>query len=330
MAEKKYYFCEELNSTLTLMNGRVTTCCSGRNGPAYWEEYKKEPITKEFILRKKEEFYQLLNDEDIEKTPCKDCFYLRERKEDDVISDKFKLINISHWTQCNCGCFYCARMWLTHGKITKRPEKSEFYDFLPFLKQLYKEDLLDRENLTACFQGGDISILKEFEPCVKEFLKQGIKEFTILTNNIRYQPIVKKLLDMDKVWFNVSIDSGCRETYKKIKRVDKFNDVINNLKKYAKTNNKHRLSAKFILLDHMNDNKEEIEKFISLMANIGVPHVEFMIDYKWLFFTDLEQKPLPSHYGELYQYFKQLCDEKGMRFGTWPLAEEFMKKHTGI
>lgn len=218
-------------------------------------------------------------------------------------------------------------MFDSHGAIISKRGKSEYYDFIPLLKELYKQDLLDRENLTAFIQGGDISVLDEFEPMVKEFLKQGVKEFFILSNNIKYQPIVKKLLDMNMTYFVTALDCATPELYYKLKRVDKFKDCVNNLKKYAKSKHADRVNVKYIVIEHLNDNKEEITKFINLMSDIGISMVEFMIDNKYALFTDLDKHPMPAHYKDLYLHFEQLCKEKHMNIAMWDKTRYVVDKY---
>ncbi|MBQ4123034.1 radical SAM protein [bacterium] len=323
----KYYFCDELNNVLSCFHDRIMSCCSGQIGPVYYEGYRGEKINWDKFRQIKYKAFELLNERDIDKSPCKNCFFLRERKESDIISPKFKLINVSHWTQCNCGCIYCARMLDSKGEISHKLEKSQYYDFLPLLKELYKEDLLDKENLTAFIQGGDISVLKEFEPMVKEFLKQGVKEFYILSNNIKYQPIIKKLLDKDIVHYVTALDCANRELYKKLKRVDKFNQSVDNLKKYAKSKNGGKVHVKYILIENLNDNKDEITNFINLMKRIGISAVEFMIDNKYLLFTNLDETPLPKHYKDLYLHFEQLCKENNINMIFWERTKFVVDKY---
>ena len=176
------YFCDELNETLTCYHDKITSCCSNPNGPIYFDKYDGSKVDFEILRQKKLEFFSLFDEENIKNSPCYGCFSLRKRKPEDVINSKFKQIHVSHWTHCNCGCIYCARMDDSHGKITYRKAKSEYYDMLPVVKQLYKKDLLDRENLIVCIQGGDISVLSEFEKLVKEFFKQGLLKFQAINN----------------------------------------------------------------------------------------------------------------------------------------------------
>lgn len=327
MVEVKQYFCEELNNVLSCFHDRIMSCCTGQIGPVYYEKYRGEKIDWDAFRKVKEDAFKMLNSIDIENSPCKNCFFLREKRPTDIILPTFNMLNISHWTHCNCGCIYCARMHDSKGRIDTKSMKSEYYDMIPLLKQLYKQKLLDKENLVASIQGGDISILKEFEPLVKEFLKQGIKRFYILSNNIIYQPIIKKLLDMDMVSYTTSLDCATPEVFRKLKRVDKFKNTVENLKKYAKSKYSNYITVKYIVIEHINDNIEEATKFINLMESIGIQNIEFMIDNKYVMFTDLDKTPLPAHYGELYLHFKKLCAEKGIRLNVWSKTEHVLNTY---
>ena len=323
----KQYFCDELNNVLSCFHDRIMSCCTGQIGPIYYDNYRGEKIDWDSFRAVKTDAFKLLNEEDIEKSPCKGCFFLRERKSTDIILPKFKTINISHWTHCNCGCIYCARMFHSKGKIDTKIRKSDYYDIVPLIKELYKQDLLDRDNLFVSIQGGDISVLKEFKPMVKEFLKNGLKEFYILSNNIIYQPIVKELLDKDLTTYTTSLDCATAEIYYKLKRVDKFKDSVENLRKYAKSKYPNRIIVKYIVIEHINDNLEEITKFVNLMSDIGISNIEFMIDNKYVMFTNLDETPLPAHYGSLYLLMKKLCEEKGIKLLTWDKTEYIINKY---
>lgn len=303
------------------------SCCSGVIGPVYLDNYKGEKIDWEVFKKVKYNAFNLMNKEDLSNLPCEGCFFLRSRTENDVVYDKFTLLNLSHWTQCNCGCIYCARMYDSKGEITTKKQKSKSYDMLPVLKGLYKNELLDRENLTVVFQGGDISVLKEFELLVKECLKNGVKKFEILTNNIIYQPIIKKLIDNDKTVLYTSLDCGSRETYKKLKRVDKFEDCVKNLRKYSKSRSNPPIVVKYILVERFNDNNEEITHFLNLMSDIGINIVEFQIDNKYGLFTSLDKFSLPSHYGELYLFFKDECKKRNITMQVWTKTQHTIEKY---
>ena len=317
----KQLFCDELNNVLSCFHDRIMSCCTGQIGPIYFDNYRGEKIDWDAFRAVKENAFAALTEENIENTPCKGCFFLRERKPEDKVLPTYNVLNISHWTHCNCGCIYCARMYHSKGKIDFKPRKSDYYNMLPLAKELYKQNLLDRENLMVSIQGGDISVLPEFEPLVKEFLKQGLRNFYILSNNIKYQPIIQKLLDMNKTTFTTSLDCATPEIFKKLKRVDNFKDSVNNLRKYAKSKYPHNVVVKYIVVEHINDTVEEVTKFVNLMADIGVQNIEFMIDNKYSLFTDLDTTPLPAHYKDLYLCFQQKCSERGIKLMMWSKTE---------
>ena len=132
----KQYFCDELNDVLSCFHDRIMSCCSGHIGPVYYEAYRGQKIDWDKFKQRKQEAFDLLTEENIDKSPCKGCFFLRERKPTDVVSPTFKTLNVSHWTQCNCGCIYCARMFDSKGEITLKTGKSQYYDFVPLLKHI--------------------------------------------------------------------------------------------------------------------------------------------------------------------------------------------------
>lgn len=323
----KEYFCEELNNVLSCFHDRIMSCCSGQIGPVYYEAYRGQKIDWDAFRKVKTDAFALLNEENIDKSPCKGCFFLREKKPGDTISKTYNVLNISHWTQCNCGCIYCARMRDSKGKITYESSKSEYYDMLPLLKDLYQQELLDREKLMVSIQGGDISVLDEFEPMVKECLKSGVGSFYILSNNIKYQPVIKELLDLDKTIYTTSLDCADRDLFFRLKRVDKFSESVNNLRNYAKSKHPERVVVKYIIIENMNDNEKTVTDFVNLIADIGLSCIELMIDNKYSLFTDLEKVPLPAHYKDIYLLFKKLCEEKNIRLQMWSKTEFIVNKY---
>lgn len=327
MSSCKQFFCDELNNTLVFFHDRIMSCCSGQIGSVYIEGYKGEKINWKDFIKIKNEAFTLLNENDIKNSPCNGCFFLRNKNSDDVILKKYNTLSISHWTHCNCGCIYCSRIYSSQGKITLKPQKSEYYDMLPIVKELYKEDLLDKENLKICIQGGDISVLEEFEDLIKEFIKNGFAHIDILSNNIKYQPLVKKLLEMNKASFITSLDCADRKTYYKLKRVDKFQDTVNNLKKYAENGNGKDITVRYIVIENVNDSVKMISNFIDLVSEIGIGTVDFMIDNKYSLFSDLDKTPLPKHYKNLYFVIKKLCEEKNINLFLLPQMKNIVNKY---
>lgn len=297
------FFCSQLNNVLTFFHDKIMSCCSLEQGPIYFNNYNNEKFDFDVLTEKKRRGF-----EDIQKenSPCQNCFHLRQKNENDFFTEKYKELNISHWTHCNCNCTYCLRQKTKEDKVKFFKTKSRYYDLLPIIKGLYLNNLLDRENLIVRFQGGDIGVLKEFEQLVREFDKNGIMSFNFLTNNIVYQPIIAEMMKKGKASITTSLDCGTREMYKKIKNVDKFNVMINNLKKYKKEcGDNAKLNVKYIVIPECNDNEKEVSLFLDLMEKLEIPSINFEIDYRFINSNSKGIVEIPPHFYDLLNLFEK-------------------------
>lgn len=325
---KKRYYCKRLNETLDFDALKVFYCCATRTGPSI--DVPNTSSIKQ-IIAKRTSLIKMLDKGDIP-TECIGCFDLKEQENPKplILSQlskvpKANMIIVKHFKQCDCSCIYCCEQYLSKRKIVLKPKKSDYYDLLPIIKELYKKDLIDKKNLDVHFQGGNVSVLEEFENLVDIFLENGVKRVEIATNGIKYLPAIKKLSDKTFVDVNISIDSGCRETFKKVKTVDKFDEVVENLKLYAKLPILLRL--KYILVRGVNDTKEEIEKYIKLMKEVGINNSELMIDQCDSEFVSGNGFKIPEHYYELFKFYEERCKQENIEANVWEYVKEIL--HSG-
>lgn len=324
---KKRYYCKRLNDTLNFDALKVFYCCATRTGPSI-----DVPNAKNVgeIIKKRNKLIKELNN-GIVPEECKGCFDLQEKTGKESFFQRFfakrpkaNLIIVKHFKQCDCSCIYCCEQYLSERKIVLKPKKSDYYDLLPIIKELYKKDMIDKKELDVHFQGGNVSVLEEFEDLVDIFIKNGVKRIEIATNGIKYLPIIEEIANKTFVDVNISIDCGTKETYKKIKTVDKFEALVENLKKYAKLPILLRL--KYILVRGINDNKEEIEKYIELMKEIGITNSELMIDQCDSEFLQNGEFKIPDYYYELFDFYKQKCIENNIKPNIWEYIQEILEK----
>ena len=100
------------------------------------------------------------------------------------------------------------------------------------------------------------------------------------TNTIQCFPRCKRHGGIKKGNINivVSVDAGTKETFKKVKRLDFYDKVWENIAKYAAVQNAPNLvKTKFILIPEINDTKEEIESWIKKSIESGLKHLSFYI-----------------------------------------------------
>ena len=324
---KKRYYCKRLNETLNFDALKVFYCCATRTGPSI--DVPKPDKIKD-IITKRNALIKML-DRGIIPEECQGCFDLKEQENPKplLISQfskppKANMIIVKHFKQCDCSCIYCCEQYLSGRKIVLKSKKSDYYDLLPIIKELYKQDMIDKKELDVHFQGGNVSVLDEFEDLVNIFINSGVKRVEIATNGIKYLPIIEQICSKTFVDVNISIDAGSRETYKKIKTVDKFDDLIENLRKYVKLPILLRL--KYILVRGVNDNKEELEKYINLMNETGIRNSELMIDQCDSQFVQNGEFKIPDYYHELFDFYKTKCTQYNIEANIWEYIKEILDK----
>lgn len=324
---KKRYYCKRLNETLNFDALKVFYCCATRTGPSI---DVPEPNKIKEIIKKRTSLIKMLDRGDIPQE-CVGCFDLKEQESPKPLllsqfskPPKANMIIVKHFKQCDCSCIYCCEQYLSGRKIVLKSKKSDYYDLLPIIEELYKQDMIDKKELDVHFQGGNVSVLDEFDDLVNIFMKNGVKRVEIATNGIKYLPQIERICRDTFVDVNISIDAGTRETYKKIKTVDKFEDLISNLKKYVKLPILLRL--KYILVRGVNDTKEELESYINLMKEIGITNSELMIDQCDSEFLQNGEFKIPEYYYELFEFYKEKCKENGIEANIWEYIKEILEK----
>jgi adenine C2-methylase RlmN of 23S rRNA A2503 and tRNA A37 len=80
---------------------------------------------------------------------------------------------------------------------------------------------------------------------------------------------------------NFSIDSGTRETWLKVKGVDNFGTVINNLGKYsASGSGPEQIVLKYIIFPGVNDSPEDFRALPEIMGDLGAKRLTISCDLR--------------------------------------------------
>ena len=313
-------YCSNIISTLSFHQKYVGFCTTLENGPSL-TDYNDSPekIINDVIVNRDRYVEDIRNDVIPEK--CKDCKW---RLEEPVKDDLIKRIDLFYWYHCNCGCFYCSYINDTKGKFsdTVKPGNPVIYQII---EKLYKENRIDRENLLVIWGGGEIAVLEEFPKLIDLFLKQGVSSISVESSGIKYSKAVGKILKKNKGAITIAICSGTPETYKRIKRRDKYNTVVENMKKYLKDarKNKYLVVSKFIILNKFNDNIEEVEKWLQMCYSIGIEKVEISMEFCW---GEKRKKgqPVEEYNYEIFKYVEKRTRELGLILIKNPTSVKLM------
>ena len=323
------YYCEKLEKTLHFLPDGVKFCCSCAEGAGIKiSDFSK--FNKEDIIKAKKKYVEFLRKGQLPKE-CSGCIEYKKRsikqriKEffEKPVETKISHIIVDHFKQCDCNCSYCSQTKFF-------PSRTQNYELLPIIQALYEQKMIDLENLKVEFQGGNISELKEFDQLMKEFYAHNCDDFVILMNAIKYIPILEKIGNNWKSHICISLDAGTRETFKKIKNIDAFDQVIDNIKK-LKQKSSAQISLKYIIINGVNDNKEELEKFLNIAKEIGnIQPVHLEIDYNNTLLSKGIKFEVPKHYYELFKIAENYCKENDLGYKVFPYTQHILDQGYSI
>lgn len=317
----KYKFCEQLQRCIFFDSNSIVHCCncSQFRDTTYKENYNGEKIDWVDLINNKLKMQEEAKKGIIPYDSCKNCHMWREEEwqEGGYLNE----IIISHWEACNCNCYYCFT-----APNKKASNSFKHYDLFPIIQDLKKSGYMDfskNNGGIVRFLGGDLSMLKRIDKMINLFLDAGAQNIYLPTSGIKYMPILEKVLKQGKGEVIISPDSGNRELYKKIKRVDSYEKVKKHMEKYAKAAKKGNSSfkSKYIVIPYVNDTKEQIDEWIKECLNLGIEHIAD--DFEDNFSSKYSQQ-IPKHIPELLEYIHKRASETGLKITRFRYATQLL------
>ena len=99
------------------------------------------------------------------------------------------------------------------------------------------------------------------------------------TSCLRFSPAIAALLRSGRGGVNVSLDSGSPSTYERVKGLNGFARVCENLERYMSgafmPDNVH---LKYILFE-LNNSPAEIRAFLALCSQLGISNVQYSLNF---------------------------------------------------
>lgn len=252
---------------------------------------------------------------------CKLCPMLEE-KDWKEFDGKIHKITVFNWKHCNAACFYCS----VHSDFFEGVKKSDDYDALPIIEKLLEQGRLTNETFVA-FMGGEPTMLEEFPQILKLLLSKNCK-LEVLTNGIKYEPAISDMLNADNHnMICISVDCGTKEAYKRIKRVNKFDEVKETIKKYIESSKEkaNRVKIKYIIFPNVNDNKKEIDSFFSFCQELGVKTVARAVNHVESKMSTTKNQAIESSVIKAYKYFEEQAKKLGFELQPEPWADAIVE-----
>ncbi|MGC8490163.1 MAG: radical SAM protein [Syntrophobacteraceae bacterium] len=287
-------YCKALNGALNIERDRVQFCCATKQlmPTIPWDPDEELPLERIGIVRTA--LARTMN-EDMDKPvpeyveyglhtktgghPCKNCRFIIETDEDIELPSSSRLTEFLHlqaFTYCNAKCVFCHLRSDAGGTPISRG-----YDLDKAVnravEQLFEADLV-APSCQVIFSNGEPSLSKETMKTLDSVTRKGLRVM-INTNAISFAPEIAKALESGKALVQVSMDSGDRESYRKIKGVDKFNSVAQNIDRYAShVKGGSRFWIKYIIFSK-NNSTEIMNNFIDFCINHRIKNVSVNADY---------------------------------------------------
>lgn len=286
-------FCPKLVSEINFEPDAVLPCCNIHRKTVPHFPYGGGAVDLEAYGRHVADNAVLLRQGKV----CAGCEELLDVADgpDPAFSGPLKAVSINHYRfVCNCRCVYC-----TCWKGLRPPE----YSIMPALRSLTASGVTAPRDTVFVWGGGEPSILREFEEACAYLCAQGYIQ-RVHTNAIRYSPSLEMLLKEGRGQVNSSIDAGSAAVFRKIKGVDRWNNVLETLRRYREAAViPPQLSVKFIIFE-ANNAMAEIAKFFAVCEDVGINHVIWSFDFREVNAGKVSEKTLLaaayfSHLGKM-------------------------------
>ncbi|TKZ24049.1 radical SAM protein, partial [Brachyspira catarrhinii] len=193
------------------------------------EEMKNGKVTYKLVVQRRIELFEKVNGlRDGDTGSCLKCNYLEERNYKDVNFEYLggsRLVcgfNIQHFTSCNLRCSYCS---FTKTNNFKPPIYGNIIEFI----ELFKEKGKFRSDNWIEFNGGEPTLLNNFDELLDYLVDNNCGTVMLFSNSLKYSKSVYNALKENRIHITTSIDAGTPSTYKKMKRVDGYAKVLENM-----------------------------------------------------------------------------------------------------
>ena len=198
-------------------------------------------------------------------------------------------VNLSMYpAPCQSKCIYCDVHCSDSGVFNKRLHAEYYEKVFDILDYALQNGFIARDAIWQV-SSGEIAI----HP-YKDRIMDSVKSQTavIYTNCFIFnEKVAANLRANPRSAINLSIDAGTPQTWHKVKGVDNFGAVTENLVKYFNhTTVPGQITLKYIVLPGINDTSEDYLTLIEIMKILHVKHLSISRDTRIKYAIDSKQR----------------------------------------
>ena len=186
-------------------------------------------------------------------------------------------VNLSMYpAPCQCKCFYCDFRDGKAGVFDNRLHADYHEKMLNVLDYVKNKGLVAADAVWQV-SSGEITI----HPFKNRIFMLVENQTAVFYTNcfIFEEKVAQNLAVNPRSSINLSIDSGTPETWYKVKGVDNFGAVMENLAKYHDSSAQDgQVTLKYIVLPGTNDNLNDYLSVVEIMKNLKIKHLTLSYD----------------------------------------------------
>lgn len=239
-------------------NGKFHCCCMEGKPEIEVQQLAPQIALDRFLYHRK----KLLDGETVFPDFCQKCYHYKLNYV--FASQKLNSFNFSFRGWCNYKCSYCS---------ASQPSLAEYNDkfFLEeYLIELEKRNMIN-DIFSVLFAVGEPT-LNEKRFSLYDYCGEKQYFMDIFSNASVFDESLFKLANHSPVIMRKSVDAGTAETYAKIKGVNRFEKMTENLHRYIQAPF-FALNLKYLFEPGINDNETDVMRFVRLCDELKVDFV---------------------------------------------------------
>lgn len=266
----------------------IALCCekSIPNNPAMGFAGTAEETLERFLDMRALAAAECRNNTENPRYGCRQCAYLR--KADWYFEPRICYINLSMYpAPCQSKCIYCCEAEHLNRSFT--PEIHDAYEKLfEFIEYADRRGMIDPEAIWQV-SSGEIT-LHPYKDRILDLVRD--RHAVFYTNAFLFNDaIAQKLHDDPDSAIDLSIDAGTPETWRKVKGVDNFENVLSNLHRYRRNSAEPgQIILKYIILPDVNDGPEDLSAVVKIAERLDVRHLTIARDTDKRYSSDSEYR----------------------------------------
>jgi molybdenum cofactor biosynthesis enzyme MoaA len=208
---------------------------------------------------------------------CKKCHMLNQSDVTKIDNSKLSYIVLNIYpAPCQARCIYCFCTKNTaHNNYELCKDSQSTYFAMRIINLLNQNQYVNNKTIFQV-SSGEITIHPH-----KGLILETLQEFKcrFLTNGFVFSEDIARILPKNLSEISISLDSGTRDTFRKVKGLDMFDKVVENIKKYSTYG---AITAKYIVLPELNISDDDFNGFVNFCKDTNVKSVEISSDHSRL------------------------------------------------